>query len=66
MNTGKVKFFNEDKGFGFIKDDASGQDYFVHATGLIDTIGQDDDVVFNLVEGKKGFNAVDVKRSGND
>ena len=61
MNQGKVKFFNESKGFGFIKDANSSQEYFVHVSGLIDEIRQDDDVVFNLKEGKKGLNAVDVK-----
>ncbi|SDJ80830.1 cold shock protein (beta-ribbon, CspA family) [Catalinimonas alkaloidigena] len=61
MNQGKVKFFNESKGFGFIVDNNSSQEYFVHVTGLIDEIRQDDEVVFNLKEGKKGLNAVDVK-----
>ncbi len=61
MKTGKVKFFNESKGFGFIKEDESEKEFFVHATGLIDKIQEDDDVTFELVEGKKGLNAVDVK-----
>ena len=61
MKTGKVKFFNESKGFGFIKDDESEKEYFVHATGIIDKIQEDDEVTFELVEGKKGLNAVDVK-----
>jgi len=61
MKTGKVKFFNESKGFGFIKDDESEKEYFVHATGIIDKIQEDDEVSFELVEGKKGLNAVDVK-----
>lgn len=58
-NKGTVKFFNEAKGFGFIKDEASGQDIFVHATGLNDEIREGDKVAFNLKEGKKGINAVD-------
>lgn len=61
MKTGKVKFFNETKGFGFIKEDESEKEYFVHASGLIDKIKEDDEVTFELVEGRKGLNAVDVK-----
>ncbi|MCD4696549.1 MAG: cold shock domain-containing protein [Bacteroidales bacterium] len=61
MNTGKVKFFNGSKGFGFIVDNESGKEYFVHASGLIDEIREDDEVTFELAEGKKGLNAVNVK-----
>jgi CspA family cold shock protein len=61
MNTGKVKFFNESKGFGFILDDETGKEYFVHISGLIDEIHEDDAVNFDLKEGRKGLNAVDVK-----
>ena len=61
MNTGTVKFFNVSKGFGFIKDDNSSNEYFVHASGLIDKIKEDDVVTFELAEGKKGINAVNVK-----
>lgn len=61
MNTGKVKFFNETKGYGFIKDQESDKEYFVHVTGLIDKIKEDDEVSFDLQEGKKGLNAVNVK-----
>jgi CspA family cold shock protein len=61
MNTGKVKFFNESKGFGFIIDDESSKEYFVHVSGLIDEIREDDDVSFDLKEGRKGLNAVNVK-----
>jgi cold shock protein len=61
MKEGKVKFFNESKGFGFIKDAESGKEYFVHASGLIDEIRENDDVTFELQEGKKGLNAVNVK-----
>ncbi len=57
---GTVKFFNESKGFGFIKDENE-QEYFVHATGLIDEIRENDEVSFELKEGKKGLNAVSVK-----
>ncbi len=61
MNTGTVKFFNEAKGFGFITEDDSNQEYFVHVTGLIDEIREGDKVEFELKEGKKGMNAVSVR-----
>ena len=61
MNTGKVKFFNDSKGFGFIKDDNSEKEYFVHVSGLIDEVREGDDVTFELQEGRKGLNAVNVK-----
>ena len=61
MKEGKVKFFNESKGFGFIIDDESKQEYFVHVTGVIDEIREGDAVEFELTEGKKGLNAVNVK-----
>ncbi len=61
MSKGTVKFFNDSKGFGFIKDDATDKEYFVHVTGLIDEIRENDQVSFDLQEGKKGLNAVNVK-----
>ncbi len=61
MKEGKVKFFNDTKGFGFIKDDSDDKEYFVHVTGLIDEIRENDEVTFELQEGKKGLNAVNVK-----
>jgi CspA family cold shock protein len=61
MNKGTVKFFNESKGFGFIKEEASGTEYFVHVSGLIDEIREDDEVEFDLKEGRKGMNAVNVR-----
>ena len=61
MKEGTVKFFNETKGFGFIKDSESDNEYFVHVSGLIDKIANDDEVTFELKEGKKGLNAVNVK-----
>jgi CspA family cold shock protein len=61
MNTGKVKFFNKAKGFGFIVQDGNNEEIFVHATGLIDEIRENDKVSFDLAEGKKGTNAVNVK-----
>jgi CspA family cold shock protein len=59
---GTVKFFNEAKGYGFILDDDNGKEIFVHATGLIDQINEKDRVSFEVVEGKKGLNAVNVKK----
>ncbi|MBD2752957.1 cold-shock protein [Spirosoma validum] len=61
MQEGTVKFFNELKGFGFISPKDAQPDIFVHASGLIDQIRQDDQVKFNVIEGKKGLNAVDVE-----
>ena len=61
MNKGTVKFFNVSKGYGFIKDEDSDNEYFVHATGLVDQIKENDVVTFELKEGKKGINAVNVK-----
>ena len=58
---GRVKFFNDAKGFGFIKDAKTDEEYFVHVSGLIDRIHEDDNVTFELRQGKKGLNAVDVK-----
>jgi len=61
MHKGTVKFFNVTKGFGFIKEAESGKEYFVHATGLIDKVKENDEVTFELQEGKKGLNAINVK-----
>ncbi len=61
MKKGIVKFFNETKGFGFIKDKESDNEYFVHVSGLVDQINENDEVTFELKEGKKGLNAVEVK-----
>jgi CspA family cold shock protein len=63
MNKGTVKFFNKTKGFGFIRDDEDGKEYFVHISGLIDQINENDEVTFDLQEGRKGLNAVNVKIS---
>jgi CspA family cold shock protein len=64
MNKGTVKFFNDTKGFGFIVEDESKEEYFVHVSGLVDEIKEDDKVEFELKEGRKGMNAVDVKVVG--
>ena len=61
MSKGKVKFFNESKGFGFVKEDDTNKEYFVHSSGLKDVIREDDEVTFDLEMGKKGLNAVNVK-----
>ncbi|MFB0905102.1 MAG: cold shock domain-containing protein [Nonlabens sp.] len=61
MSTGTVKFFNDAKGFGFITEDGSSQEHFAHVTGLIDEIREGDKVEFELKEGKKGLNAVNVR-----
>ncbi len=61
MKKGTVKFFNESKGFGFIVDDESQTEYFVHVSGLIDKIDKGYAVEFELKEGKKGLNAINVR-----
>ena len=61
MKNGTVKFFNESKGFGFIIEEDSKEEYFVHVTGLINEIREGDSVSFELKEGKKGLNAVEVR-----
>ena len=61
MATGKVKFFNESKGYGFIVPEDGGKDIFVHANGLIDDIREGDNVSYQVEDGKKGLNAVDVQ-----
>ena len=62
MRTGTVKFFNDEKGFGFIVDDENGADVFVHVSGTEDEITKGDSVSFEIAEGKKGPNAVGVKK----
>jgi CspA family cold shock protein len=61
MYRGTVKFYNIKKGFGFINEEASGQEVFVHMSGLIDKIKDGDTVVFETKRGKKGVTAVEVK-----
>ncbi|MBM3168624.1 MAG: cold-shock protein [Bacteroidota bacterium] len=62
MFTGTVKFYNEAKGFGFIIDDETQNDVFLHATGLVDKVTQNDKVSYEIKEGKKGPNAINVKK----
>lgn len=61
MKEGIVKFFNKTKGFGFIKESGTDKEYFVHVSGLIDEIQDEDEVKFELKEGRKGMNAVNVE-----
>jgi cold shock protein len=61
QHNGTVKFFNDSKGFGFIKHSDSDQETFVHVSGLIDEIRENDKVKFDLERGKKGMNAVNVE-----
>ena len=61
MSKGTVKFFNESKGFGFITEEDTNKEHFVHISGLIDEIREGDEVTFDLQEGNKGLNAVNVK-----
>ena len=63
MSKGTVKFFNETKGFGFVVDEETNKEYFVHITGLIDKVKENDEVEFDLQEGRKGLNAVNVKKA---
>jgi CspA family cold shock protein len=61
MQEGTVKFFNGTKGFGFITPANGGQDIFVHVSGLYDEIRENDKVTFEVQNGKKGLNAVNVR-----
>jgi len=61
MSKGTVKFFNDAKGFGFITEEGSNNEHFVHISGLVDEIREGDEVEFELIQGKKGLNAVDVR-----
>jgi CspA family cold shock protein len=61
MSKGTVKFYNESKGFGFIKEENSTKEYFVHSSGIKENITENDVVTFDLEPGKKGLNAVNVK-----
>ncbi len=61
IKTGTVKFFNRDKNFGFIKIDDTGEEIFVHSSGLVNEVKENDKVRFKLEQGKKGINAVSVE-----
>lgn len=63
MKTGVIKFFNATKGYGFIKEDGTGTEVFVHITGLAEQpINQGDKVSFDITDGRKGPNAINVKK----
>ena len=62
MKEGTVKFFNSEKGFGFISPNDSREDIFVHSSGLIDEIRENDKVKYDTEQGQKGLNAVNVER----
>jgi CspA family cold shock protein len=61
MQEGTVKFFNETKGFGFINDSASGNDIFVHISGLVNKIRENDKVSYDVEETQKGLSAINVR-----
>ena len=61
MKKGKVKFYNYSKGFGFICDNETGQDVFVHSTGLKSDVRDGDEVTYEVTQGKKGLNAINVQ-----
>ncbi len=61
MQKGTVKFFNDSKGFGFIKPEDGGEDIFVHSSGIINQIRENDKVKYEVERGKKGMNAVNVE-----
>ncbi|MFZ4262106.1 cold-shock protein [Sphingobacterium sp. HJSM2_6] len=61
MQQGTVKFFNDTKGFGFITPNDGGDDIFVHTTGLRDNIRENDEVTFDVENGRKGINATNVR-----
>jgi len=62
MAQGTVKFFNGTKGFGFISPSTGEEDIFVHVSGLTDEIRENDKVSFDVSEGRKGLNAINVKK----
>lgn len=62
MQTGTIKFFNESKGYGFIQEDITNNEVFVHVTGLTENVRKDDKVAYDTIEGKKGVNAINVKK----
>jgi CspA family cold shock protein len=62
METGIVRYFNESKGYGFIQKENSARDIFVHVNSFLEEIREEDEVEFELVEGKKGVSAINVRR----
>ncbi|MFO7978031.1 MAG: cold shock domain-containing protein [Bacteroidales bacterium] len=62
METGIIKFFNEKKGYGFIVDDKSEKDVFVHHTGLVDIVTNNDKVSYEISEDERGKKAINVRK----
>ncbi|MEM7367989.1 MAG: cold shock domain-containing protein [Bacteroidota bacterium] len=62
IRTGRIEFFNDEKGFGFIKDLDTHEKFFVHVKGLLEEVREGDKVTFDLAQGLKGLNAVEVKK----
>ena len=62
MRKGKIKFFNDQKGFGFVVDNESSEEFFCHVSGLKEKVTENDEVEFELIEGRKGMNAVNIKK----
>ena len=63
VRKGRVEFFNDSKGYGFIKELETDEKYFVHVNGLLEEIAENDKVTFELEQGLKGMNAVQVKKA---
>ena len=59
---GKIKFYNETKGYGFITNTESGKDIFYHVTGLLEEVAAEDDVEFEVIEGDRGAKAINIKK----
>jgi len=62
VRSGKIEFFNDSKGFGFVRETATQEKYFVHVSGLMQEVIEGDKVSFELERGMKGMNAIKVKK----
>ena len=58
---GSVKFYSEDKGFGFLIEEQTKKEYFMHVTNMLDEVNENDEVTFDLIDGKKGPCAANVQ-----
>jgi len=63
MTIGKVKFFNTERGFGFISPELGGPDVFMHKTGMREALFENDKVTFDVEQTPKGLNAVNVQKA---